>query len=181
MRSTFSDDPGTLVTQEDEMMESVLVSGIAYDRDQARVTLCGIPDRPGISAAIFGPLADGGILVDMIVQKASREGITDMTFTVSRKDLKRALATVSTVCPTIGCQDIEHDLNVAKVSVIGVGMRNHSGVAARAFDALYRAGVNILMISTSEIKISCLIEEGLVDLAVNTLHREFDLHLSCAE
>ncbi len=93
VRSTFSDDPGTLVTQEDEMMESVLVSGIAYDRDQARVTLCGIPDRPGISAAIFGPLADGGILVDMIVQKASREGITDMTFTVSRKDLKRALAT----------------------------------------------------------------------------------------
>lgn len=181
VRSTFSDDPGTLVTQEDEMMEAVLVSGIAYDRDQVRVTLCGIPDQIGTSAAIFGPLAKGGILVDMIVQKASREGITDMTFTVSRKDLKRALAIVDTVRPAIGCREVEHDLNVAKVSVIGVGMRNHSGVAARAFDALARAGVNILMISTSEIKISCLIEEKLVDLAVNTLHEEFGLHLSCVE
>lgn len=181
VRSTFSDDPGTLVTQEDEMMEAVLVSGIAYDRDQVRVTLCGIPDQIGTSAAIFGPLAKGGILVDMIVQKASREGITDMTFTVSRKDLKRALAIVDTVGPSIGCREVEHDLNVAKVSVIGVGMRNHSGVAARAFDALARAGVNILMISTSEIKISCLIEEKLVDLAVKTLHEEFDLHLPHAE
>ncbi|MCH5277340.1 MAG: aspartate kinase [Desulfovibrionaceae bacterium] len=178
VRSTFSDDPGTLVTQEDEMMEAVLVSGIAYDRDQVRVTLCGIPDQIGTSAAIFGPLAEGGILVDMIVQKASREGITDMTFTVSRKDLKRALAIVDKVRPAIGCREVEHDLNVAKVSVIGVGMRNHSGVAARAFAALARAGVNILMISTSEIKISCLIEEKLVDLAVNTLHEEFDLQLS---
>ena len=181
VRSTFSDDPGTLVTQEDEMMEAVLVSGIAYDRDQVRVTLCGIPDQIGTSAAIFGPLANGGILVDMIVQKASREGITDMTFTVSRKDLKRALAIVDTVRPSIGCTEVEHDLNVAKVSVIGVGMRNHSGVAARAFDALARAGVNILMISTSEIKISCLVEEKLVDLAVNTLHREFGLQLPHAE
>lgn len=181
VRSTFSDDPGTLVTQEDDMMESVLVSGIAFDKDQARVTLCSIPDQPGISAAIFGPLAEGGILVDMIVQKASRDGITDMTFTVSRKDLKRALSIVESVCAEIGCQGLEQDLNVAKVSVIGVGMRNHSGVAARAFDSLYRAGINIILISTSEIKISCLIEEHLVDLAVNTLHKEFDLHLSCAE
>lgn len=179
--STFSDDPGTLVTQEDYMMEAALVSGIAYDKDQARVTLCGVPDRPGISAAIFTPLAESNILVDMIVQKASREDITDLTFTVSRKDLKRALATVEKVCAVIGCECVEHDINVAKVSVIGVGMRNHSGVAARSFAALHRANVNITMISTSEIKISCLIEEKDVDLAVNTLHAEFDLHVTCTE
>lgn len=175
VRSTFSDDPGTLVTQEDDMMESVLVSGIAYDKDQARVTLCGVPDMPGISAAIFGPLADRDILVDMIVQKASRDGVTDMTFTVSRKDIKRAMAVVEEVCAVVGCQGMEHDINVAKVTVIGVGMRNHSGVAARAFSALFRAGVNILMISTSEIKISCLIEESAAELAVRTLHEEFHL------
>ena len=179
--STFSNDPGTLVTQEDNMMESTPVSGIAYDKDQARVTLCGVPDRPGISATIFAPLAEGNILVDMIVQKASREGITDLTFTVSRKDLKRALAIVNKISEDLGCECVEHDLNVAKVSVIGVGMRNHSGIAARTFTALHRANVNIIMISTSEIKLSCLIEEKEVDLAVNTLHSEFNLQVSCAE
>ena len=179
--STFSNDPGTLLTQEDDMMESVLVSGIAYDKDQARVTLCGVPDKPGISATIFMPLAEGNILVDMIVQKASREGITDLTFTVSRKDLKHALTIVEKVCESLGCECVEHDLNVAKVSVIGVGMRNHSWVAARAFEALHRANVNIIMISTSEIKISCLIEEKEVDLAVNTLHREFELQVPRAK
>ena len=179
VRSTFSSDPGTLVTQEDDMMESVLVSGIAYDKDQARVTLCGIPDKPGISAAIFVPLAEKGVLVDMIVQKASREGITDMTFTVSRKDVKRAEAIVEEVRHAIGGECVETDLNVAKVSVIGVGMRNHSGVAARAFAALHQADININMISTSEIKISCLIDER--EKAVQTLHREFNLRLSAVE
>lgn len=181
VRSTFSSDPGTLVTQEDDMMESVLVSGIAYDKDQARVTLCGIPDKPGISAAIFVPLAEKGVLVDMIVQKASREGITDMTFTVSRKDVKRAEAIVEEVRHAIGGECVETDLNVAKVSVIGVGMRNHSGVAARAFAALHQADININMISTSEIKISCLIDEREVEKAVQTLHREFNLRLSAVE
>ena len=181
VRSTFSSDPGTLVTQEDDMMESVLVSGIAYDKDQARVTLCGIPDKPGISAAIFVPLAEKGVLVDMIVQKASREGITDMTFTVSRKDVKRAEAIVEEVRNAIGGECVETDLNVAKVSVIGVGMRNHSGVAARAFAALHQADININMISTSEIKISCLIDEREVEKAVQTLHREFNLRLSAVE
>ncbi len=181
VRSTFSSDPGTLVTQEDDMMESVLVSGIAYDKDQARVTLCGIPDKPGISAAIFVPLAENGVLVDMIVQKASREGITDMTFTVSRKDVKRAEAIVEEVRHAIGGECVETDLNVAKVSVIGVGMRNHSGVAARAFAALHQADININMISTSEIKISCLIDEREVEKAVQTLHREFNLRLSSVE
>ena len=181
VRSTFSSDPGTLVTQEDDMMESVLVSGIAYDKDQARVTLCGIPDKPGISAAIFVPLAEKGVLVDMIVQKASREGISDMTFTVSRKDVKRAEAIVEEVRHAIGGECVETDLNVAKVSVIGVGMRNHSGVAARAFAALHQADININMISTSEIKISCLIDEREVEKAVQTLHREFNLRLSAVE
>ena len=181
VRSTFSSDPGTLVTQEDDMMESVLVSGIAYDKDQARVTLCGIPDKPGISAAIFVPLAEKGVLVDMIVQKASREGITDMTFTVYRKDVKRAEAIVEEVRHAIGGECVETDLNVAKVSVIGVGMRNHSGVAARAFAALHQADININMISTSEIKISCLIDEREVEKAVQTLHREFNLRLSAVE
>ena len=170
VRSTFSSDPGTLVTQEDDMMESVL-----------RVTLCGIPDKPGISAAIFVPLAEKGVLVDMIVQKASREGITDMTFTVSRKDVKRAEAIVEEVRHAIGGECVETDLNVAKVSVIGVGMRNHSGVAARAFAALHQADININMISTSEIKISCLIDEREVEKAVQTLHREFNLRLSAVE
>ena len=181
VRSTFSDDPGTLVTQEDDMMESVLVSGIAYDKDQARVTLCGIPAKPGISAAIFVPLAEKGVLVDMIVQKASREGITDMTFTVSRKDVKRAVDIVEEVRHSIGGECVETDLNVAKVSVIGVGMRNHSGVAARAFAALHQADININMISTSEIKISCLIDEREVEKAVQTLHKEFNLRLSAVE
>ena len=181
VRSTFSSDPGTLVTQEDDMREAVLVSGIAYDKDQARVTLCGIPDKPGISAAIFVPLAEKGVLVDMIVQKASREGITDMTFTVSRKDVKRAEAIVEEVRHAIGGECVETDLNVAKVSVIGVGMRNHSGVAARAFAALHQADININMISTSEIKISCLIDEREVEKAVQTLHREFNLRLSAVE
>ena len=181
VRSTFSSDPGTLVTQEDDMMESVLGSGIAYDQDQARVTWCGIADTPGISAAIFVPLAEKGVLVDMIVQKASREGITDMTFTVSRKDVKRAEAIVEEVRHAIGGECVETDLNVAKVSVIGVGMRNHSGVAARAFAALHQADININMISTSEIKISCLIDEREVEKAVQTLHREFNLRLSAVE
>lgn len=149
VRSTFTNDEGTLVTQEDEsMMESVMVSGVAFDKDQVRITILGVPDQPGVSAALFAPLADHEILVDMIVQKASREGITDMTYTVSHKDLKRALVYTEKVAEEIGAQGIEYDDQVAKVSVIGVGMRNHSGVAAIAFSALHKANINILMIST---------------------------------
>lgn len=177
VRSTFTDHPGTLVTQEDAgMMESLIVSGIAPDKDQVRVTVYGIPDRPGISASIFSPLAEGKILVDMIVQKASREGVTDMTFTISKSSLNRALKITNAVCEQIGGESVEYDTNVAKVSVVGVGMRNHSGVAAKAFTALYEADINILMISTSEIKISCLIEESQTEHAVRTLHAAFALH-----
>lgn len=175
VRSTFSDDPGTLVTQEDSGMESVLVSGIAYDKDQARVTLCAVPDIPGMAAAIFGPLSEKGVLVDMIVQNTSQDGLTDMTFTISRKDLQHTLEIVEEIAQKVGASKILHDVNVAKVSAIGVGMRNHSGVAARAFNTLSREGINILMISTSEIKITILIQEKYVELAVRILHDAFGL------
>lgn len=152
-----------------------MVSGVAFDKDQVRITILGVPDQPGVSAALFAPLADNEVLVDMIVQKASRDGITDMTYTVSHKDLKRALAITEKVCKEIGGLGVEYDEHVAKVSVIGVGMRNHSGVAALAFAALHKANINILMISTSEIKISCLIHESELEKAVQTLHTTFGL------
>ncbi len=175
VRSTFTDNPGTLVTQEDSTMEAVLVSGIAYDKDQARVTLHGVPDQPGIAASIFGPLSEGGVLVDMIIQNTSIDGITDMTFTISRKDLAKTLELCEQIKNKISAQGIRHDTNVAKVSAIGVGMRNHSGVAASAFDALQQENINILMISTSEIKITILIDEKYVELAVRILHDKFGL------
>lgn len=175
VRSTFTDNPGTMVTQEDSMMEAVLVSGVAYDKDQARVTLEGIPDQPGISAAIFQPLAASGIMVDMIIQTASRGGVTDMTFTVPRKSLSDAIAIMESVLKSVGGARVVSSGNVAKVSVIGVGMRNHTGVASKAFAALYKENINILMISTSEIKISCLVEEKYAELAVRTLHDAFKL------
>ncbi len=179
VRSTFNDDPGTLVTleEDDNMMELYMVSGIAFDKDQVRITLLGVPDRPGISAALFVPLAESDILVDMIVQKASIEGITDMTFTVSHRDLKRAVAITEEVCQKVGGSGVEYDDKVAKVSVIGVGMRNHSGVAAQAFTALHEADINIIMISTSEIKISCLIVEEDIPKAVKKLHSTFALDM----
>ena len=175
VRSTFSDDPGTLVTQEDSTMEAVLVSGIAYDKDQARVTLRDLPDKPGIAASVFGPLSEKGVLVDMIVQNTSQDGHTDITFTISRKDLAKTLEIMDEVMHKTGASEVLHDENVAKVSAIGVGMRNHSGVAARAFAALTQEGINILMISTSEIKITLLIQEKYVELAVRILHDTFGL------
>lgn len=175
VRSTFSDDPGTLVTQEDPSMEAVLVSGIAYDKDQARVTLRDVPDVPGMAAAVFGPLSERGVLVDMIVQNTSQDGHTDMTFTITRKDLPQTLEIMDEVARKIGASEVLHDVSVAKVSAIGVGMRNHSGVAARAFAALTEEGINILMISTSEIKITILIQEKYVELAVRILHDTFGL------
>ncbi len=173
VRSTFSNDPGTLVTKEDDMMESVLVSGIAFDKDQARITLYDVQDRPGTAASIFNPLGDAGIVVDMIIQTASRNGVTDMAFTVSRKDVKRAIAVLEQAGHDVN--KIESASNIAKVSVVGVGMRNHSGVSGRVFDCLYKAGINLIMISTSEVKISCLVDEADLEMAVNVMHKEFDL------
>ena len=175
VRSTFSDEQGTIVTQEDETMESVLVSGIAYDKDQAQITLVHVQDKPGVSAQIFSPLAEKKILVDMIVQNPSRDGKTDMTFTVPRADVKQTLSTLEKLRYEIGYEEITHNLNVSKVSIIGVGMRNHSGVASRAFQALADENINILMISTSEIKVTCLIDDKYTELAVRTLHDAFHL------
>ncbi|XXJ19551.1 aspartate kinase [Desulfovibrio caledoniensis] len=175
VRSTFSDEPGTIVTQEDENMEAVMVSGIAYDKDQARITLIHVKDNPGVSAQIFSPLAEKKILVDMIVQNPSKDGLTDMTFTVPRADVKQTIKTLEELKYEIGYEELSSNLNVAKVSIIGVGMRNHSGVASKAFRALADENVNILMISTSEIKITCLIDDKYTELAVRTLHKAFNL------
>ena len=153
----------------------MLVSGIAYDKDQARITLTRVQDRPGVSAAIFAPIAEKRILVDMIVQNPSKDGRTDITFTVPRADVEPTLKILEALKLEIGCEEILHDSAVAKVSVIGVGMRNHSGVASRAFLALSKENINIKMISTSEIKITCLIEEKYTELAVRTLHDAFEL------
>ena len=175
VRSTFSDEPGTIVTQEDETMESVLVSGIAYDKDQAQITLVHVKDQPGVSAQIFSPLADMKILVDMIIQNPSKDGLTDMTFTVPRADVDQTIKILEKLQYEIGYEEITRNLNVSKVSIIGVGMRNHSGVASRAFRALADENVNILMISTSEIKVTCLIDDKYTELAVRTLHKAFNL------
>jgi aspartate kinase len=174
VRSTFSDEPGTIVTQEDaNMMESVQVSGVAYDKDQAQITLVGVIDEPGVCASIFTPIAEQRILVDMIVQNPSKEGRTDITFTVTRADLEATLKLLEGLKGEIGYKAVLSDRAVSKVSVIGVGMRNHSGVAARAFRAMRDENINILLISTSEIKLSCLIEDKYTELAVRTLHQTF--------
>ena len=176
VRSTFSECNGTFVTQEDESMEAVLVSGIAYDKDQIRVTVCDVEDRPGVASAIFGPLAEAGIVVDMIIQNTSRDGkTTDMTFTVPQSDLERTREIIAAIKSDIKATETLVDERVSKVSVIGVGMRSHSGVASRMFRALHDEGINILMISTSEIKVTCLIEEKYTELAVRTLHDVFEL------
>ncbi len=173
VRSTFSDEPGTIVTQEEAIMEAVQVAGVAYDKDQAQVTVVGVLDEPGVCASIFTPIAEKKILVDMIVQNPSREGRTDITFTVPRTDLAATLKLMEGLKAEIGYLALLSDKEVAKVSVIGVGMRNHSGVAAQAFRALRDENINILMISTSEIKLTCLIEDKYTELAVRTLHQTF--------
>ena len=156
-------------------MESVLVSGIAFDKNQARVTIRKVEDRPGVAAALFGALSKTDVVVDMIIQNMSIDGRTDMTFTVPQKDLKQTLEVVREILPTLGAEDVMSDSHVAKVSVVGVGMRSHSGVAARIFEALKSENINILMISTSEIKVTCLIDEKYTELAVRVLHDMFDL------
>lgn len=181
VRSTFSDEIGTYVTQEDRKMESLLVSGIAYDKDQARITLARVKDEPGVSASLFTPIAEQGILVDMIVQNPSRDGRTDMTFTVPRAELDKTLEIIESIREEMGTEEVLYDKKVCKISVIGVGMRNHSGVASKAFNALKADNINILMISTSEIKITCLIEEKYTELAIRTLHNTFGLDQSMSE
>ena len=174
--SSFNDAPGTLVVDEEEIVEQELVSGIAYSRDEAKITLTQVPDRPGVAAAIFGPLADANINVDMIVQNVSQGGqTTDLTFTVGKADLERAIKVIEGSRNAIKYAALSPDSNVVKVSVIGVGMRSHAGIAQRMFRALAEKGINIQVISTSEIKISVLIAEDYTELAVRTLHTAYGL------
>ena len=174
--SSFADTPGTLVVDEDEIVEKQIVSGVTYSTDEAKITLLRVADRPAVAAAIFGPLADAGINVDMIVQNTSEDGrTTDLTFTVGRADYDRAIALLESQKTAIGYQRLQPDKNVVKVSVVGVGMRSHSGVARTMFKSLAEKNINILLISTSEIKVSVLIAADYTELAVRALHSAFQL------
>jgi aspartate kinase len=175
VRSTFNENEGTWVTREDEDMEKVVVSGVTCDKNEAKVSIIKVPDKPGIAAKIFGPIAEANINVDMIIQNISVDGFTDLTFTVPRTDLAQALEIIEGVGKEIGAKEILTEDKVAKVAVIGTGMRSHSGVASKLFSALAGEGVNIKMISTSEIKVSCIIERKYAELAVRVLHEAFDL------
>jgi aspartate kinase len=173
--SSFEDRPGTLVVDEDEIVEQAIVSGIAYSRDEARITLRHVPDRPGVAAAIFGPLSAANVNVDMIVQSVSAEGSTDLTFTVGRADLLRAQSILADSQKQIGATTVLADPEVAKISVVGVGMRSHAGVANTMFSTLASKGINIQVISTSEIKVSVLISAEYTELAVRALHTAYGL------
>src|ERR1035437_6262555 len=175
VKSTFSDEGGTLVTKEDKEMEREVVSGITYDRDQAKITVVHVPDKPGVAANLFIPLSEHNISVDMIIQNVSAEGFTDLTFTVSKKDMKEAQKIVAATAKAVGARKVEVDDDVAKVSIIGVGMMSHSGVAAKMFKTMANESINIMMISTSEIKISCIIQRKYTELAVTVLHDAFGL------
>jgi aspartate kinase len=173
VRSSFNESEGTLVGKEDKSMEDVLVSGVTLDQNQSKVTIVGVEDAPGLAARIFGPIADAGIVVDMIIQNASADGRTDMTFTVGRDDLRRALEVIERTAKEIGAAGVRHEDQVAKVSIVGLGMRTHAGVAARMFSVLAAERVNIQMISTSEIKVSVVVDSKYGELAMRTLHDAF--------
>ncbi|WNG16902.1 aspartate kinase [Cystobacter fuscus] len=175
VKSSFSDDPGTLVCEEDKSMENVVVSGIAYEKNEAKLAISGVPDMPGVAAKIFGTLDEKNIVVDLIVQTASRDGKTDVSFTVGKTDLTKAREAVEQVAREIKAGGVETDSDVAKISIVGVGMRNHSGVAAKMFQVLSQEGINIQVISTSEIKVSCLVQSKYTELAVRALHTAFGL------
>ena len=175
VKSTFSDKGGTLVTKEDKDMEKEIISGITYDRDQAKITVVHVPDKPGVAASLFTPLSEHNISVDMIIQNVSASGFTDLTFTVSKKEMKEAQKIVNATAKAVGAKKVEVDDDVAKVSIIGVGMVSHSGVAAKMFKTMSNESINIMMISTSEIKISCIIKRKYTELAVTALHDAFGL------
>ena len=173
VRSSFNDCEGTWVGQEDQSMENVLVSGVTLDQNQSKVTVTGVEDRPGLAARIFGPIAASGIVVDMIIQNASADGRTDMTFTVNRDDVRRTLELVQRVAKEIGATGVRSDDQVAKVSIVGVGMRTHAGVAAKMFEVLAEERINIEMIATSEIKVSVVVNSKYGELAMRALHDAF--------
>ena len=175
VQSSFKEGQGTRVANEDKDMERMAVAGVTGDRNQAKLTIIGVPDRPGIAARVFGPVAEANIIVDMIIQNVGQGSLTDISFTVPRADLGRAMSLVQRVVKEIEAKSVEVTEAIAKVSLVGVGMRSHSGVASRMFEVLSREGINIMMISTSEIKISCVIDEKYLELAIRALHAAFGL------
>jgi aspartate kinase len=175
VRSTFTKERGTMVVAETKDMEKVLVSGVAYNKNEARITVKRVPDQPGTAARVFEPIFRAGIIVDMIVQNTSEDGSTDLTFTVAKADFQKSMKLVSEVARQIRAEKVLGDENISKVSIVGVGMRNHAGVAQKMFHILAKENINIIMISTSEIKISCVIEEKYTELAVRVLHEAFEL------
>jgi len=175
VRSSFSDNEGTIISEEVKTMEDIVVSGVTVNKDEAKVTICDVPDKPGVAARIFKKIAEANINIDMIIQNISRTGCTDMSFTVPEKDLKKTLKTARDVAKKIGAGDVQYNDNIAKLSVVGIGMRSHSGIASRMFAALARNRINIEMISTSEIKISCVINKNSAVKAVRAVHKEFGL------
>ena len=175
VRSSFNDNQGTMVTKEDKEMEAVLVSGIAYDKNEAKIAVMNVPDKPGIAAKILSPLSDANISVDMIVQNVSESGHTDFTFTVTKADFKKALAITKETATEISAKDVVTDESISKISIVGVGMRSHAGVATKMFQTLAKEGINIQMISTSEIKVSVVIDAKYTELAVRVLHDAFGM------
>jgi len=173
--SSFVVGPGTLITLEERGVEDPLISGIAFNRDEAQITVAGIPDRPGVASAIFGPIAKANVEVDVIVQSIGQDGLTTLSFTVHRNDYPAAMSLLGGIAAELGARSVGGDDQIAKISLVGVGMRSHAGVAATMFDALAAEGINIRMISTSEIKISVIVDEKYVELAVRTLHEAFGL------
>jgi len=174
--SSFEEGEGTLITYEDEKMEQALISGIAFNQDEAKLTIMGVPDKPGVAHQLLGPIADANIEVDMIIQNVTPDdATTDFTFTVHRNDYDRALEILSRIADELGAREVSGDNAIVKISLVGVGMRSHAGIASTMFAALAREGVNIRMISTSEIKISVVVDEKYLELGVRTLHEAFDL------
>ncbi|MDH4162044.1 MAG: aspartate kinase [Nitrospirota bacterium] len=173
--SSFNDNPGTLVTKEDADMEKVVVSGVAYDKNQVKVTVQGVPDKPGVAAKIFNTISDNNVVVDMIIQNIGEGGLTDMSFTVPKTDAKKTMEIMKKVVAEIGAKNVNIKEDISKISIVGVGMRSHSGVAAKMFSSMAKEGINIMMISTSEIKISIVIDAKYTELAVRVLHETFGL------
>jgi aspartate kinase len=173
--SSFEEGPGTLITYEENTMEDALISGIAFNRDEAKLTIKGVPDQPGVAYHILGPIADSHINVDMIIQNVGGDGTTDLTFTVHRNDFDQAMELLKKIAKDVSAREVSGDDNIAKISVIGVGMRSHAGIASTMFQTLAAEGINIQMISTSEIKISVVVDDKYLELAVRALHRAFEL------
>jgi aspartate kinase len=173
--SSFDEGTGTLITTEESIMEQAVISGVTLNRDEAQVMVVGVPDRPGVASTILGPVADANIEVDMIVQNSAADGATDFTFTVNREDYDLTLEILREVAEGLSAREVKGDRNIVKISIVGVGMRSHAGIASRMFRALSAENINILMISTSEIKISIVVDQKYSELGVRTLHTEFEL------